>query len=75
MAKISPFGLKAPWEKEKLLIMSNISFSHSVFKILIMQTPNNPGLIWGKVEHVPYTSASTTSTLTQSVIEQGIQLQ
>ena len=25
------------WEKEKLLVMSNLSFSHSVFKRLVFQ--------------------------------------
>ena len=29
---------KILWEKEKFLIMSNFSFSHSVFKILVLQT-------------------------------------
>ena len=31
-------------EKEKLLITSNFSFSHSVFKTLIPQTRKNQGL-------------------------------
>ena len=33
------------WEKEKLLIMSNFSFSHSVFKRLVLQTGKNLGLL------------------------------
>ena len=37
-------------EKEKLLIMSNFSFSHSVFKRLILQTCKNQGL-FGKGLH------------------------
>ena len=31
-------------EKEKLLVMSNFSFSHSVFKRLVLQTHKNKGL-------------------------------
>ena len=32
------------WEKEKLLVMSNFSFSHIVFKKLVLQTRKNQGL-------------------------------
>ena len=32
------------WEKEKLLITSNFSFSHRVFKGLVLQTRKNQGL-------------------------------
>ena len=32
------------WEKEKLLDSSNFSFSHSVFKRLVLQTRENQGL-------------------------------
>ena len=32
------------WEKEKLLVTSNFSFSHSVFKRLALQTRKNQGL-------------------------------
>ena len=35
---------KTMWEKEKLLIMSNFSFSHSVFKRLVLQTCENKSL-------------------------------
>ena len=35
---------KKHWEKEKLLITSNFSFSHSVFKSLVLQTRKNQGL-------------------------------
>ena len=31
-------------EKEKLLVMSNFSFSHNVFKRLVLQTHKNQGL-------------------------------
>ena len=32
------------WEKEKLLVTSNFSFSYSVFKTLVLQTRKNQGL-------------------------------
>ena len=34
------------WEKEKLLFESNFSFSHSVFKIPVLQNRKNQGLFW-----------------------------
>ena len=40
----SPSALKTLWEKEKLLVTSNFSFSQSVFKRLVMQTRKNQGL-------------------------------
>ena len=33
------------WEKEKLLVTSNFSFSRSVFKKPVLQTRENQGLI------------------------------
>ena len=44
MAESSSNGTKALWKKEKLLVRSNFSFSHSVFKRLVMQTRKNQGL-------------------------------
>ena len=44
MAETSPNGLKTLWEKEKLLVTSNFSFSHSVFKRFVLQTRKNQGL-------------------------------
>ena len=44
MVESSPNGYKTLWEKEKLLVTSNFSFSHSVFKRLVMQTRKNQGL-------------------------------
>ena len=35
MAKTSPTGYKTLWEKDKLLVTSNFSFSHRVFKRLV----------------------------------------
>ena len=37
--------VKTLWEKEKLLVTSNFSFSHSVFKGLEQQTRKNQGLL------------------------------
>ena len=44
MAESSPNGLKTLWKKEKVLMMSNFSFSCSVFKRLVLQTRKNQGL-------------------------------
>ena len=44
MAENFPKGLKTLWEKEKLLVTSNFSFSRSVFKRLVLQTRKNQGL-------------------------------
>ena len=44
MAECSQNGLKTLCEKEKLFIMSNFSFPHSVFKRLVLQTRENQGL-------------------------------
>ena len=41
--------LKTLWVKEKLLIMSNFSFSHSVFKRLLLQTCKNSRLVWERI--------------------------
>ena len=43
MVETSPNGQKTQWEKEKLLLISNFSFSHSVFKSLLLQTGKNQG--------------------------------
>ena len=44
MAESSPNRLKTQRENEKLLITSNFSFSHSVFKRLVLQTRKYQGL-------------------------------
>ena len=36
------------WEKEKLLVTSNFSFSHSVFKRLVLQTCKNQQSFFGE---------------------------
>ena len=40
----SPNGLEPLWENEKLLIKSNFSCFHSVFKRLVQKTRKNHGL-------------------------------
>ena len=44
IAECHPNGKKTVWEKEKLLITSNFSFSHSVFKRLVSQGRQNVSL-------------------------------
>ena len=44
MPESFPKGYKTLWEKEKLLVTSNFSFSRSVFKRLVLQTRKNQGL-------------------------------
>ena len=48
-------GWKTLWEKEKLLFMSNFSFTHSVFQRLLLQThisTCNQGLFGKGVENI-----------------------
>ena len=47
MTQSSQNGWKTLWEKGKLLVTSNLSFSHSVFKQLALQ---KPGLVWERVK-------------------------
>ena len=44
MEESYPKGSKTLWEKEKLLVTSNFSFSHSVFKRLVSQGHQNGSL-------------------------------
>ena len=44
MGERSPKGYKTLWEKEKLLVTSNFSFTHSVFKRRLLQIRKNKGL-------------------------------
>ena len=52
MEKGSLKRYKILWEKEKLLVTSNFSFSHSVFKRLVLQTPKNQGLFGKGLMHL-----------------------
>ena len=50
---------KTLWEKEKLLVTSNFSFSHSVFKRLVQHRRKKPWLVWlienvGKEMNLPH---------------------
>ena len=55
---------KTLWEKEKLLIMSNFSFTHSVFKRLVLQTCKNQGLLgkWLSLFPVVFTRILESNT-------------
>ena len=44
LVKSSSKEYKTLWEKEKLLVMNNFSFSLSVFKKPVLQTSKNQGL-------------------------------
>ena len=44
------------WEKEKMLVTSNFSFTHSVFKSLVMQTRKYQGLFGKGLTHYQMTN-------------------
>ena len=46
MEEISLKGQKTLWEKEKLLITSNFSFSHIVFKRLVSEGASKDVIVW-----------------------------
>ena len=54
-------GRKQLWEKEKLLVTSNFSFSHSVFIRLVLQTRKNQGL-FGKGLNQQFIEKTTLSS-------------
>ena len=64
------------WEKEKMLVTSNFSFSHSIFKRPILQTSKNQGLFgkelnqctWTNEDDMKYRSAKVISTATANGI-------
>ena len=47
-------GQKTLWKKEKLLVMSNFSFSLSVFKRLGQETRKTHGLFGKELKHGNY---------------------
>ena len=51
MAESYPSGWKTLWEKEKLLVMSNFSFSHSIFKRLVSQGSQKVSLCGNGLKH------------------------
>ena len=52
MQKVLVRGIKH-WEKEKLVVLSNFSFSLSVFKRLVLQTRKNQGLFGKGLRALP----------------------
>ena len=63
MEESSPKGWKTQWEKEKVLVTSNFSFSHSVFKSLVQQTHKNQGLFGKRLIRLPFHSTWLIATL------------
>ena len=51
MAESSQKGWKTLWEKEKLHVLHNFSFSHIVFKRFVLQTHKNKGLFGKGLTH------------------------
>ena len=51
IAESSPNGYKTLWKKDESLVTSNFSFSHSVFKRLVLQTHKNQGLFGKELSH------------------------
>ena len=52
--KMVESSLKGLWEKEKFLIMSTFSFSHSVLKRLVLQTHEKQGLFGKGLKEFAY---------------------
>ena len=60
MAESSSDGWKTLWEKEKLLVTSNFSFSHSVFKACFLEASKGV-IVWEWVNPFPNKSWFFTS--------------
>ena len=78
IAESLPNRKKSLWEKEQLLVMSNFSFSHSVFKSHIQQTHKNQGL-FGKGSIRKNTNADEADDPgckyeTKYIVDTGIQV-
>ena len=58
MTENSPKGWKTLWEKEKLLVTSNFSFSRSVFKRSILQTREKQGLVCERLKAIEWEEMS-----------------
>ena len=65
MAEGFPNRYKTMWEKDKLLVTSNLSFSHSVFKRLALQTRKNQGLFGKELSQSEVVLHSTLQLLLQ----------
>ena len=68
MKESSPKGLKTLWEKEKLLVTSNFSFSHSVFKRLVLQIRKNQGLFGKGLTHMQILGSSNSAASKDMII-------
>ena len=66
-AESSSNGLKTLWEKEKLLVTSNFSFSHSAFKRLVLETRKNQGLFGKRLNISSYNKSLAVSTLYHTI--------
>ena len=63
-------GKKTLLEKEKLLVMSNFSYSHSVFKRLVLQTRKNQGL-FGKGLTLYHTIMTLQKKAFENIVGKG----
>ena len=62
MAESCPNELKTLWEKEKLLVTSNFSFSHGVFKRLVSQGRQKVSLCGNGLRNKPQAKKERRST-------------
>ena len=67
MAESCPNGWKILWEKEKLLVTSNFSFSHSVFKRLVSQRRQKVSLRGNGLRDRVKKDLSACSTMSEPV--------
>ena len=66
MAESCPEGLKTLWEKEKLLVTSNFTFSLSVFKRLILLTRKKKGLFGKGLNGISWVSLTNFNESAES---------
>ena len=69
MAESSPNRQKTLWKKEKLLVTSNFSFSHCVFKRLVRQTRKEQGLFGNGLRGLFLESDSYSLTAKQQPVD------
>ena len=55
-------GVENTGKKEKLLVTSTFYFSHSIFKRLVLQTLEKPGLVWERVKETTTNDSTKIST-------------
>ena len=55
---------KLLWDKKKLLIKSNFSYSHRISRLIILQTNKNQGLLMKGLDLVQYRSENNLTTNT-----------